>query len=114
MHLALLVMPLALWWISTHHVVMRKLPRAPRIRGVPIRPQTGIDLIKAARDIGMRRFVPTEVREERKDICKACPHWIEASNRCTECGCQMRVKTTLSSSACPLKKWGPYSDVMRE
>jgi hypothetical protein len=86
----------------------RKLPRAPRVMGVPIRPKTGIDLMKAGRDIAMRKFVPDDIRNERLSICQGCEHWSKQSNRCTECGCQMRVKSSLSSSKCPINKWGPY------
>ena len=94
---------------------MRRLPRAPKIMGVPIHPNTGLDLMKAASDIATRRFVPDEVRKERQAICNGCEHWNEASNRCTECGCQMRVKTALSSSRCPLRKWDTHRiDVIRE
>jgi len=86
-----------------------KLPRAtPKIMGVPVSIKTAKDLAKASRDIFMRRFVPDDVKKIRMDICKECPSWEHSSNRCRECGCQMRVKTTLSSSECPLKKWGRH------
>ena len=87
---------------------MRRLPRAPKIRGVPIRPKTGIDLLKAGRDIALRKFVPEEVKQNRLEICHGCEHWNKVNNQCKECGCQMRVKTSLSSSHCPLNKWGPH------
>ena len=87
---------------------MRKLPRAPRIMGVPIRPRTGIDLMKAGRDISLKKFVPNHIKNERLAICQDCEHWSETNHRCTECGCQMRVKASLCSSRCPLNKWGPY------
>tara|TARA_Y100000004_G_C8652071_1_gene301559 strand:- start:132 stop:467 length:336 start_codon:yes stop_codon:yes gene_type:complete len=86
-----------------------KLPRAkPKIMGVPVSIETAKDLAKASRDIFMRRFVPDEVKSERMEICRTCPSWNESSNRCRECGCQMRVKTTLTSSKCPLNKWDRY------
>tara|TARA_R100001198_G_C5132293_1_gene149990 strand:- start:65 stop:343 length:279 start_codon:yes stop_codon:yes gene_type:complete len=87
---------------------MRRLPRAPKIKGVPIHPKTGIDLMKAGRDIAMKRFVPEKIKQERMEICQGCEHWSKESNRCRECGCQMRVKTSLTSSKCPLNKWGPH------
>ena len=76
--------------------------------GVPVSIETAKGLVKASKDIFMRRFVPDDVKEIRMDICKTCPSWKSESNRCTECGCQMRVKTTLTSSECPLKKWGRH------
>ena len=52
--------------------------------------------------------VSKEVREERYDICKACPHFIEKSKRCSECGCFMQAKTWIKADPkrlCPLQKW---------
>jgi len=86
-----------------------KLPRIqPKIMGVPVSIETAKGLTKASRDIFMRRFVPTDVKQIRMDICRVCPSWEHTSNRCTECGCQMRVKASLKSSECPLKKWGVH------
>ena len=51
---------------------MRHLPRAPRINNIPIHPKTGIDLLKAGRDLAMKRFVPTEIKNERVKICQGC------------------------------------------
>lgn len=86
-----------------------KLPRAQaRVLGVPVSIDTVKNLSKASRDIFMRRFVPDDVKQIRMDICKQCPSWNERSNRCTECGCQMRVKVSLTSSECPLRKWGRH------
>lgn len=88
-----------------------KLPRIqPKIMGVPVSIDTAKNLTKASRDIFMRRFVPADVKQLRMDICMVCPSWEHTSNRCTECGCQMRVKTSLRSSECPLKKWGVHLD----
>jgi len=88
-----------------------KLPRAkPKIMGVPVSIDTVKGLTKASRDIFFRRFVPTDVKQIRMDICMVCPSWEHTSNRCTECGCQMRVKVALKSSQCPLKKWGIHLD----
>lgn len=86
-----------------------KLPRIqPKILGVPVSIETAKGLTKASRDILLRRFVPDDVKEIRMDICRVCPSWEHRSNRCTECGCQMRVKTSLTSSQCPLGKWGAH------
>ena len=86
-----------------------RLPRAkPRIMGVPVSIETAKGLTRAGRDLFLRRFVPEDVKDLRMDICKVCPSWEHRSNRCTECGCQMKVKVSLSSSECPLKKWGRH------
>lgn len=52
--------------------------------------------------------VHPDIREERYNICKQCPHFIEASKRCSECGCFMEAKTWLGSDPkylCPKNKW---------
>ena len=84
-----------------------KLPRIrPKIMGVPVSIETARSLAKAGRDIAMRRYVPDDVKRSRMEHCMICPSWEHSSNRCLECGCQMRVKTSLTSSECPLGKWG--------
>lgn len=86
-----------------------RLPRStPKIMGVPVSIETAKGLTRAGRDIFLRRFVEDDVKELRMDICMVCPSWEHTSNRCTECGCQMRVKVSLRSSECPLKKWGRH------
>jgi len=86
---------------------LMKLPRIkPKIMGVPVSIETVRNLSRAGRDIAMMRYVPDDVKQIRLDICKACPSW--KNYRCTECGCQMRVKASLTSSECPLKKWGRH------
>ena len=88
-----------------------KLPRIrPKILGVPVSIETAKSLTAASKDIFLRKFVSEDVRNIRMDICKECPSWSERFNRCTECGCQMRVKVALASSQCPLKKWGMHLD----
>ena len=87
-----------------------KLPRStPKILGVPISIETAKSLARASRDIFLKKYVPDNIQLNRKSICMDCPSWVEASNRCTECGCQMRVKISLASSSCPLKKWDRYT-----
>ena len=88
-----------------------KLPRIrPKIMGVPVSIETAKSLSKAGRDVALRRFVPDDVKEMRMDICKACPSW--KNYRCTECGCQMKVKVALTSSECPLKKWSRHQPLL--
>ena len=44
--------------------------------------------------------------KERFDECKVCEHFIAATSQCKKCGCFMRLKTKLSTSSCPVGKWG--------
>jgi len=84
-----------------------KLPRIqPKIMGVPVSIETARSLAKAGRDVMLKRYVTDDVKQSRMEECMRCPSWNSKSNRCLECGCQMRVKTSLTSSECPLGKWG--------
>lgn len=52
--------------------------------------------------------VAEEIREERYATCKACPKFIEDTERCAACGCFMKMKTWVGGDPkvlCPLKKW---------
>ena len=73
---------------------------------------TAKGLTKASRDLFLRRFVPDEVEKTRIKMCRACPSWNKQANRCTECGCQMKVKAKLTSSECPLGKWDRHGPVL--
>lgn len=56
----------------------------------------------------MNGKVSFDIRERRYAICKECPHFIEDSKRCSECGCFMEAKTWLNAAPdllCPKKKW---------
>lgn len=43
--------------------------------------------------------------DERFDICKSCPELIHITSQCKQCGCFMKIKTTLEAAVCPLGKW---------
>jgi hypothetical protein len=64
-----------------------------------------------ARNVGIaftNGRVEGDIREERFDLCKACPAFIPKTQRCSECGCFMAAKTWLNGNPqqlCPLKKW---------
>ena len=52
--------------------------------------------------------VSAEVRNERFATCKSCPSFIKDSKRCSECGCNMQMKTWIGgnpATLCPLNKW---------
>ena len=47
----------------------------------------------------------TENTTERLKICMSCEFYIQSKDRCTKCGCKMKIKTNLVSSKCPVGKW---------
>jgi hypothetical protein len=52
-----------------------------------------------------------EQLESRKAICKECPEWNPAgfagTGSCNKCGCSTQAKLRMSTSKCPIDKWGP-------
>lgn len=48
--------------------------------------------------------VDKEVYEERINICKECEFFVD-ENKCTKCGCGMKIKANLAASSCPVGKW---------
>jgi hypothetical protein len=56
-------------------------------------------------------FDPSEERsdkeliEQRLAICNECPWFNKRSARCRQCGCYMKLKTTLERAKCPMGKW---------
>ena len=65
-------------------------------------------LINAGRQAIFNGKVASGVREERMETCRQCPSFIEASRRCSECGCFMEAKSWIAGNPdtlCPLKKW---------
>jgi hypothetical protein len=49
-----------------------------------------------------RKFkVSKEIANKRFEICKACDSYNKTLGICSQCGCRMRWKTTLSGVVCP-------------
>jgi hypothetical protein len=46
-----------------------------------------------------------QMRAERLDICRDCPHFIKLTNQCKKCGCLMQLKAMIPNAHCPIKKW---------
>lgn len=51
--------------------------------------------------------VAEKIKEERFSICQECPKFIKITGQCRECGCVMKLKTSLPHATCPIGKWGP-------
>ena len=80
-----------------------QMPSSPQL--VQNFAKEGVRWLKAGMPI-----LPQEVAQERLAICKSCEFYV--GERCSKCGCQMRVKTTLATSACPIGKWGQATEKM--
>jgi hypothetical protein len=46
-----------------------------------------------------------ELIEYRLGICQTCPFFYKKLQKCTKCGCFMKLKTTLQRAQCPVGKW---------
>jgi hypothetical protein len=49
--------------------------------------------------------VSRQVAKERLDICYTCPEFQQRMQRCSKCGCFMKMKVVLEKAKCPLGKW---------
>jgi hypothetical protein len=56
---------------------------------------------------GQSVAVGDEERDRRLDICRACPEYDAANDRCRKCGCVGKWKAKLATEHCPLDppKW---------
>lgn len=52
---------------------------------------------------GNSTLVDDETRETRWSTCQSCPFLL--NDRCTKCGCFMKVKVAFKTSVCPEGKW---------
>jgi len=46
-----------------------------------------------------------ELAAYRLEICKTCPFFNQALQKCRKCGCFMKLKTSLERAKCPVGKW---------
>ena len=46
-----------------------------------------------------------EEKERRLKICYECDKFDRSSNRCMECGCNLKAKAGIGVEKCPLNKW---------
>jgi len=70
-------------------------------------------LFEAASQFAINGFkrATTEQLEERLAICKGCELWnpsgFGGTGSCNKCGCSTQAKLRMSTSKCPIDKWGP-------
>ena len=85
---------------------MEELLKANKVKASPGQMVKGA--LKTAASAVRHGKVSAEIREERYDMCKSCPFFLEDSKRCSECGCFMEAKTWVGGdpkSLCPKQKW---------
>lgn len=65
------------------------------------------------------KLVPADVKEQRGEMCQACPYWNPnaylGTGSCEHPSCHCtRAKLALATSKCPMDKWMPWIDTMTE
>lgn len=60
---------------------------------------TPLDLLSS------KNYTTKEIRNDRFNMCKACPRLFKPTRTCKECGCFMAAKTWLKEASCPIGKW---------
>ena len=59
-------------------------------------------------------LAPKSVVKSRMSICESCDFYVEKTTFCSDCSCIMSLKTKLSTTRCPQKKWGPFRQITKE
>jgi hypothetical protein len=54
---------------------------------------------------GKKYLQDQKIADQRLDICKECPFFINGTSQCSKCGCIMPLKVKLEAAACPEGKW---------
>ena len=49
--------------------------------------------------------ISSENVQKRMEICRNCDKFEPIQERCKQCGCFMKVKTSLRTASCPLNRW---------
>jgi hypothetical protein len=64
--------------------------------------KTTLDVVK---DIFRDIKASESVVIQRNKTCKECEDYIPNQDRCSVCGCYLKVKTLLQVAKCPRNKW---------
>jgi hypothetical protein len=58
---------------------------------------------------GMKK-VDNETYRYRLELCHQCPEFRPERDACSICGCNMKVKASWATQACPINKWGKVDE----
>jgi len=56
-------------------------------------------------------YINETMKNDRMNICNSCDRFIKSTTQCKECGCIMKIKTSLPHASCPLGKWNQVDGV---
>ena len=69
------------------------------------------NVVSTAVDVVKETIKGTSVKADvaltttRLKTCMSCEFYIQNRDRCSKCGCKMKIKTSLTASKCPVGKW---------
>lgn len=61
--------------------------------------KTTVDVARSEKPV----LIDVAIKENRLAICLACDYY--KRGHCTQCGCDLGIKTSLSAAHCPKRKW---------
>ena len=97
------------WLLEINTFIGRKLVRSLAVEEINEFAETNenIDMRTASNTIKRSIIHDEEVLKMRWDLCSSCEFLKD--DRCTSCGCMMRVKYKMSMASCPEGKWDRYA-----
>ena len=96
------------WLLEVNKYFGKKLVRSLAVQGVNEYAENNdsIDMRTAPDAIKRNIIHDEEVLKMRWDLCSSCEFLKD--DRCTSCGCFMKVKHKLAMASCPVGKWDRY------
>lgn len=49
--------------------------------------------------------ISEDEKEKRLNICRSCEFFELSDERCSKCGCYLKIKTYLKAEKCPVGRW---------
>ena len=96
------------WLLEINKFFGRKLMKALAVEEINdfAENNDSIDMRTASETIKRSMIHDEEVLKMRWDICSSCEFLKD--DKCTSCGCFMKVKHKLAMASCPEGKWNKY------
>ena len=96
------------WLLEINLFIGRKLSKALAVEEINEYAENNdsIDMRTASETIKRSMIHDEEVLKMRWDICSSCEFLKD--DKCTSCGCFMKVKHKLAMASCPEGKWNKY------
>lgn len=99
------------WVLELLRAISIKLLKAKARIEVNIYAETAstLDMRTAPQVVKNNIIHDEDILSARWSLCSGC-EFLTESNRCTKCGCFMKVKHKLASARCPIGKWERHEE----